>query len=109
MTPQETKVRELINQYADPEGATSGEHSHIYQVWFDGEVTLTKSGRLLGMRTLHMLERSIPGLDISDMLPEHVRAGRFVYVSDDEGMLAIYLELIRLGGERRKINNMWAE
>jgi hypothetical protein len=37
----------------------------VYEVWEDGEVTLTKGGDLYGQRTLHMIE---PG-DASKALP----------------------------------------
>jgi len=33
----------------------------VYQAWSDGEITLTKSGRLLGRRNLHCI---IPGMAV---------------------------------------------
>jgi hypothetical protein len=34
----------------------------VYEVWEDGEVTLTKGGELYGQRTLHLDARGDPGL-----------------------------------------------
>ncbi len=45
---------ELISSKHNPELAKCS--GHVHQVWFDGEVTLQKSGELLNMRNLHTIE-----------------------------------------------------
>jgi hypothetical protein len=42
----------------------------VYEVWEDGEVTLTKGGELYGMRNLHMIQAGNPGKTLPpDALP----------------------------------------
>ena len=35
--------------------ASAVEEHHVYEVWEDGEITITKGGDLYGMRNLHVL------------------------------------------------------
>lgn len=43
----------------NPEG---GDGAHVFQVWEDGEMTLTKAGSLYGQRGLHMIQSGHPEL-----------------------------------------------
>jgi hypothetical protein len=56
---------------------------HVYEVWEDGEITLTKSGELYGLRNLHMIQ---PGLNRSlpwDSLPlKNTRHSRIATLSE---------------------------
>lgn len=40
------------------------EGGHVYEIWEDGEVTLTKCGSLYGHRNLHMMKMGEPGVNV---------------------------------------------
>lgn len=45
----------------------------VYEIWEDGEITLTKSGELYGQRTLHCIVPGIKGVNVP--LPESRHGG----------------------------------
>lgn len=66
------------------------EGGHVYQVWNDGELTLTKAGSLLGSRTLHMIMPGNPDNALSwhEMPVKHPNVSRklgFAYVTREDG------------------------
>lgn len=76
----------LIHSKHNPELAKLP--GHVYQVWFDGEVTLQKSGELLNMRNLHTIS---PGLELTGMCScwllskdEMPNSGGFAYVNKED-------------------------
>ena len=82
-------IQELITHHSNDELAA--ESSMVYQVWEDGEITLTKSGLLLGQRTLHMIEAGWSNRSIDPALfPHHTQNGQhgFIY-TDDKGSQAV--------------------
>jgi hypothetical protein len=50
MHPAEELAQKLHN-----EDNAKSPHSHVYQVWQDGEITLQKCGPLLWQRNLHLI------------------------------------------------------
>ena len=72
------------------------ECSHVYQVWQDGEITLTKCGSLLGQRRLHMLEPPHASAKIgAENFPHQSGANGFAYVTEEgaEEIRCMILEL----------------
>ena len=55
MTAVDIKALALILH--DMGHTTTKTKSHVYQVWEDGEITLTKCGDLYGLRSLHMTRK----------------------------------------------------
>lgn len=50
----------------------SVKESMVYEVWEDGEITLTKGGPLYGQRTLHRIQMGHPSKALpADRLPEY--------------------------------------
>ena len=37
------------------------QEGHVYQIWYDGEITLQKSGSLLNMRNMHCIASGLCG------------------------------------------------
>ena len=69
----------------------------VYQVWNDGEITLTKSGRLLGQRGLHMIR---PGMELAidpTLFPHQSTKYGFCYTT--EGGCNLVRTLIRQYGK----------
>lgn len=61
----------------------------VYEVWNDGEVTLTKAGGLYGQRNLHMVATGDAGLALPrDSLFPRFKYSRIVVGSYEEAMLA---------------------
>ena len=65
--------------------ASAVEENHVYEVWEDGEITITKGGRLYGMRRLHLLRygdinRAIP----ADSMPVQFGRHGCIQVKTDE-------------------------
>ncbi len=55
---------------------------HVYQVWEDGEITMTKSGELLGCRNLHCMEWKLDVAIAKDNFPHQTSNGHgFAYVT----------------------------
>lgn len=50
------KISELQGFIASRHKPECRERSMVWQVWEDGEVTLTKGGELWGLRSLHMMQ-----------------------------------------------------
>lgn len=56
----------------------------VYQVWQDGEITLQKSGDLLGQRTLHSIKQGCDAVVSPDHFPDHNHDGvGFIYTDRD--------------------------
>jgi len=53
---------------------------HVCQVWEDGELTLQKSGSLLGQRTLHMIRGGKVGLVMDLPMKNHNASHCYVCV-----------------------------
>ena len=64
----------------------------VYEVWEDGEITLTKGGDLYGQRTLHTIEYGVPHRAIPlDEFPGKClkyRHARIIVKSHDEAQAA---------------------
>jgi hypothetical protein len=89
MNVHEHTIKTIIDAHSNPELAK--QVGMVYQVWEDGEVTLTKSGELLGRRSLHMIRTGIDSLRVSPSLfPHQSKDGNhgFAYVTD-KGAAAI--------------------
>jgi hypothetical protein len=56
---------EIINKLRELHSPESIEDAMVYEVWNDGEITLTKGGELYGQRNLHSI---VPGSE-KDALP----------------------------------------
>jgi hypothetical protein len=81
--------QEEIAKHHHPELAQI-EGGNVYQVWEDGEVTLTKCGSLLGHRTLHTIEFGDKNKAISPLLfPEQRSNGHGFIYTDRIGVAAI--------------------
>ena len=98
---ERSTVQALIHELSSPEAATNDTQSHIYMVWFDGEITMTKCNDLLWQRNLHMTYPGIEGADISDMLPEEVRTGKFVFLKEHDDAHKLRGAISRLVAERQ--------
>lgn len=85
-------LKELIDEHNHPELAK--ESGHVYQVWGDGEVTLTKSGDLLGRRGLHCMDMAITPEWAADILPEESNGNTFMY-TDELGARAIRVRIAK--------------
>lgn len=79
-------LKELIEEHNHPELAKLS--GHVYQVWGDGEITLTKSGDLLGHRGLHCIDKGLIPEWAADILPEASGSNTFIY-TDETGALAV--------------------
>jgi hypothetical protein len=74
-------LRQLIEQYSDDSLAL--EFGSVYQIWEDGEITLTKSGALLGQRTLHCMSYGESAKSVDPMIFPHQTNGHgFAYVTE---------------------------
>lgn len=62
------------------------ENCHVYQVWEDGEITMTKCGSLLGQRNLHQVHYPLPGSVPRDWFPIQETKHAFAYVTEEDGM-----------------------
>ena len=61
----------------------------VHQVWEDGERTLTKSGSLLGQRSLHCIDPGVPNKAIDiHMFPHQTNGHGFMYTTS-EGAYAL--------------------
>jgi len=61
----------------------------VYQVWEDGEVTLTKCGSLLGQRDLHMICPGHTKATVSvSLFPHQCNGHGFIY-TDEDGQKAV--------------------
>ena len=82
-------IQKLIAQHGND--TLAEEDGMVYQVWEDGEITLTKSGRLLGQRSLHTIESGWSGKSVpTDWFPHDIQEGKhgFIY-TDNEGADAV--------------------
>lgn len=81
-------LQALINEHSND--ALAEQDGMVYQVWQDGEITLTKSGSLLGQRNLHCVECGVNGFEIKGVVWPHVRpnGNKFIYTTH-EGAKAI--------------------
>jgi len=74
MTTKEIQAK--VMEYSEPELAQ--QTGSVYQLWSDGEITLQKSGSLLGLRFLHQIMPSIgSGINLVDFFPEKSHAGKY--------------------------------
>jgi hypothetical protein len=55
----------ILNKFLAMHNALAVQDHMVYEVWEDGEITLTKGGDLYGMRRLHLIK----GGDVSKALP----------------------------------------
>ena len=92
---------ELIKQHNHPELAE--EQGMVRQVWGDGEVTLQKSGELLGQRSLHQVAPPITPEKYAMTLPDGEQENEHGYVenpdktyifTDEAGAIAIRKEIL---------------
>lgn len=66
-TEQATAHAALVRALHDPDALAE---PMVYEVWEDGEITLTKGGSLYGYRTLHCIMPGIPSYALPwDSLP----------------------------------------
>lgn len=62
----------------------------VYQVWEDGEVTLTKCGSLLGQRNLHMIYPGHPRAAVPvSLFPHRTTNGHGFIYTDEAGQKAM--------------------
>ncbi len=84
-----TDLATLITSHNHPELAEI-DGDMVYQVWEDGEITLTKAGRLLGQRGLHMIEggRVDKAVD-PNLFPNVTKQNHGFIYTDDKGSQAV--------------------
>ena len=59
----------------------------VYQVWEDGEITLTKSGSLLGQRGLHCVTWGLDKQVNPELFPHQYNGHGFCYVTESGAAL----------------------
>jgi hypothetical protein len=83
-----TKLEQLLAMHK-PEALAAG---MVYEVWSDGEITLTKGGGLYGARTLHCVESGRGEARFpAEAFPKNVwnnAFGRIAVGSNDEAQAA---------------------
>lgn len=65
------------------ERAKSNLETHVYMVFQDGEICLTKCGNLLGQRSLHMVEAGVTNA-IPSVFPNKMGENTYAYVGSKE-------------------------
>ncbi len=82
-------LEELSQQVSTLNRPEQKDEPMVYQVWYDGEITLQKGGSLLWQRNLHMLTLGIKDLRMS--LPNEVSTGQFIWATKDGVKAAMIL------------------
>lgn len=99
MTDLYEGVKLAIAEHNNPELAK--EPGMVYQVWEDGEITLQKSGELLGQRSLHCITPGV-GFEVPlDLFPNMARSHANIYTTS-EGAEAVRLEILKVKLEYTK-------
>lgn len=70
------------------ERAKSNIETHVYMVFQDGEISMTKCGDLLGQRGMHMLEAGVTDV-IPSVFPNKMGENTYAYVDSREEAQAI--------------------
>ena len=73
--------------------AKSNLETHVYLVFQDGEICLTKCGDLLGQRNLHMVEAGVTNA-IPSVFPNKMGENTYAYVDSKEEAMAIRMALV---------------
>ena len=88
------KIEAFVAEHAELGYLSSKLDTHVYLVWYDGEVCMQKAGDLLWCRTLHMCSPGMEGRNVSEWLPG--RRGEdgymFVYTHDLADELAALIK-----------------
>ncbi len=79
-------LNEILARHVDPR---KPEHMMIYEVWQDGEVTLTKAGDIFRCRNMHCCEPAT-GDDVIDvnLMPERLgKNGSICVLTHEDAMI----------------------
>lgn len=81
-------AEELAFALHSEERAKSNLETHVYMVFQDGEICMTKCGDLLGQRGMHMLEAGVTDA-IPSVFPNKMGENTYAYVDSREEATAI--------------------
>ena len=84
----ESEIIQSVNALHDPEAI---KESMVYEVWEDGEITITKGSDLYGKRTRHLDTHGDSGLALPcDALAEKNSKHSRIYCKDRETALKVH-------------------